>query len=439
MIDSLDETHAREATSFVQTANLAQTDFPIQNLPFGVFRAHGEDNCAIGVAIGDSVLDLKAGEATGCLRNLGSEITGACREDSLNKLMSLNAEFRLRLRHRLFNLLHASAESGSREAVEKCLIPLRDSQMQVPASIGDYTDFYASIFHATNVGSLFRPDNPLSPNYKWVPIGYHGRASSIVISGTAIRRPHGQAMPEKAVAPVFGASRGVDYELEIGAYVAGGNVLGKPIPIANAEAHIFGLCLVNDWSARDIQSWEYQPLGPFLSKNFATTISPWVITAEALAPYRCAAFSSPADDPQPLPYLDSEQNRRCGGIDITLEVSLSSARMREQKIPPIRLSRGRFREMYWTIAQLLAHHTSGGCNLRPGDLLASGTISGSEAESSGCLLEITRRGAHRLELPTGEKRIFLEDDDEVIFRAWCEAPHAVRIGFGECKGTLRAG
>lgn len=437
MIASTDETHAREAASWVETANAPQADFPIQSLPFGVFSQKGETS-AIGIAIGDSVLNLKAAESSGSLRDLSAETNGACRENSLNKLMSLDAQSRLLLRHRLFKLLDASAETTAREAIAKCLFHSREVKMQVPATIGGYTDFYASIFHAGNVGGLFRPDNPLLPNYKWVPIGYNGRASSIVISGTEIRRPHGQTMKDKATVPVFGASCAMDYELEIGAYVAGGNALGQPIPIANAEPHIFGLCLLNDWSARDIQSWEYQPLGPFLSKSFATTISPWVITAEALAPFRCPAFSRPADDPQPLPYLDSEQNRHHGGIDITLEVSLSSAKMREQKMQPVRLSRGRFREMYWTLAQLFAHHTCGGCNLRTGDLLASGTISGSEAGSSGCLLEITRRGASSLELPTGEKRIFLEDGDEVIFRAWCEGPQAVRIDFGECKGRLVA-
>ena len=438
MISSPDPTHAREATSWIEAANTSQTDFPIQNLPYGVFHARGTGGDVIGVAIGTWALNLKAFEGAGCLRELGPEIARACREDSLNRLMSLDAPSRLRLRHQIFHLLHRSAGSEAREALGNCLVPLSQAELQIPSRVGGYTDFYASIFHAANVGSLFRPDNPLLPNYKWVPIGYHGRASSIVVSGTDIRRPQGQTKPDHAVTPNFGPSQALDYELEIGAYVAGGNIWGQSIPIADAEAHIFGLCLVNDWSARDIQSWEYQPLGPFLSKSFATTVSPWVIPVEALAPFRCPAYTRPAGDPQPLAYLDSESNRRYGGVDITLEVSFSSARMRDERMPPMRLSRGSFREMYWTFAQLLTHHASNGCNLRSGDLLASGTVSGPIADSSGCLLEITRRGKNVLELPTGEKRIFLEDGDEVVLRGWCEAPNAIRIGFGECRGRVQA-
>ncbi|MGH9682992.1 MAG: fumarylacetoacetase [Candidatus Acidiferrales bacterium] len=435
---TLDETHDPKAASWVESANSFQTDFPIQNLPFGLFRARDQDRSSIGVAIGECVLDLNAAAVADCLQELSRATVAACQTDSLNELMSLDVQSRLRLRRHLFDLLQASAGASVREAVEGFLVPARDLDMQLPARIGDYTDFYASIFHATNVGSLFRPDNPLLPNYKWVPIGYHGRSSSLMISGTEIRRPHGQTMAENASTPIFDMSGSLDYELEIGAYVAGGNRLGQPIPMAEAEEHIFGLSLVNDWSARDIQSWEYQPLGPFLSKSFATTLSPWVITMEALTPYRCPSFARPAGDPQPLPYLDSESNRQRGAIDLTVEATLSSAEMREQKISPIRLSLASFREMYWTLAQLLAHHSSNGCNLRPGDLLASGTVSGSAAESRGCLLELTRRGGQKIELPTGEQRRYLEDGDEVVLRGWCERPSAMRIGLGECKGRIQS-
>lgn len=438
MTRTLDETHDPRAASWVESANLAGNDFPIQNLPFGVFRARGRDRGGIGVAIGTSVFDLGAAAAAGCLPELNGAMTGACRADSLNELMSLDAQSRLPLRRQLFKLLRAQADPPVREAAGRFLVPMRGVEMQLPARIGDYTDFYASIFHATNVGSMFRPDNPLLPNYKWVPIGYHGRSSSIVISGTEIRPPHGQIMAEKAGTPTFRRSGSLDYELEIGAYVADGNSLGHTIPMAEAEEHIFGLSLVNDWSARDIQSWEYQPLGPFLSKSFATTVSPWVIAMEALAPYRCASFCRPPGDPQPLEYLDSESNRRHGAIAITVEASLSSAKMREQKISPVKLSQGSFRDLYWTLAQLLTHHSSNGCNLRPGDLLASGTISGEAPGSRGCLLEVTRNGTQKLELPTGEQRGFLEDGDEVILRGWCEGPSAARIGLGECRGRIQS-
>jgi fumarylacetoacetase len=306
----------------------------------------------------------------------------------------------------------------------------------LPATIGDYTDFYASIFHATNVGKLFRPDNPLLPNYKYVPIAYHGRASSIVPSNTKIPRPKGQRKKPDESAPTFGESRMLDYELEVGCFVGRGNELGNAITIDNAEDHIFGLCLVNDWSARDIQAWEYQPLGPFLAKSFATTISPWIVTLEALAPFRCPAFLRDANDPKPLPYLSSDQDTQFGGIDLMLEVWLQTTQMREQKIEPVQLSKGSFKQMYWTIAQMLTHHTSNGCNLRPGDLLASGTVSGAEAGSQGCLLEITQQGAHPIQLPSGEPRSFLEQGDEIILRGYCEKDGFVRIGFGECRGII---
>jgi fumarylacetoacetase len=309
--------------------------------------------------------------------------------------------------------------------------------MLLPAEVGDYTDFYASVFHATNVGTMLRPDNPLFPNYKWVPIGYHGRASSLVVSGTPIARPQGQTEPgEGGATPRFGPSRSLDYELEVAAFLGPGNPLGQPIPLAQAEGRLFGLCLLNDWSARDLQKWEYQPLGPFLAKSFATSISPWVVTLEALAPFRVPAFPRPADDPQPLPYLSDEQDRAQGGIDLHLEVLLSSAAMRERGLPPLSLSRSNLRDVYWTFAQMVAHHSSNGCNLRPGDLIASGTVSGPAKENRGSLIELTWRGTEPLTLPSGEPRRFLETGDEVILRGHCRREGYARIGFGECRGVV---
>ena len=436
MRSSVDATHDVHASSWVESANHAGADFPIQNLPFGVFCRNGQDQSSIGIAIGDRVLDLRACIERRTLLPADSATIKACRSNSLNDLMALPSDQRAQLRHQLFRLMHTSAKPEVRQAVGESLYPIAAVEMQLPARIGDYTDFYASIFHATNVGSIFRPGAPLLPNYKWIPIGYHGRASSVVVSGAEIRRPRGQTVAEGTSVPAYVPSRNLDYELEIGMYIAGGNELGKPIPIETAAANIFGLCLVNDWSARDIQRWEYQPLGPFLAKSFATTVSPWIVTMEALAPYRQASFSRPSGDPAPLPYLSGESDRRYGAIDITLEVALSTAKMREAKLPQHHLSLGSFRDMYWTLGQLVAHHTSNGCNLRPGDLLASGTVSGSAPGSAGCLLELTRNGSIEIELLTGEKRGFLETGDEVILRGWCEGPGKARIGFGECRGRI---
>jgi fumarylacetoacetase len=308
--------------------------------------------------------------------------------------------------------------------------------MLLPAVVGDYTDFYASLFHATNVGQMLRPDNPLLPNYKWVPIGYHGRASSLVVSGTAVARPQGQTEPGEGGEPRFGPTRALDYELEVAAFLGPGNRLGTPIPLAEAESHLFGLCLLNDWSARDVQKWEYQPLGPFLAKSFATSISPWVVTLEALAPYRAPAFARPAGDPQPLPYLSHSEDREHGGLDLRLEVRLATKPMRERGLEPFRVSHSNLRDLYWTLAQLVAHHSSNGCNLRPGDLIASGTVSGPEKENRGCLIERTWRGREPLSLPSGEERRFLEAGDEVILRGHCEREGFARIGFGECRGVV---
>jgi len=403
--------------SWVGSAN-GHPDFPLENLPFGVFRRAGRGH--IGVAIGDEILDLTACRQDGVLTD------DACAEETLNALMSAGRANLRQLRVQLTALLHDGSEYRGRTA--RHLVPQRGAEMLLPARIGDYTDFYAGIHHAMNVGSMFRPDNPLLPNYKYVPIGYHGRASSVVVSGTPVRRPNGQTRDD-AEQPVFGPSKRLDYELEVGAFVARGNVLGEPIPIAEAEEHIFGLCIVNDWSARDIQTWEYQPLGPFLAKSFATTISPWVVTLDALEPFRVPPFARPAGDPAPLPYLKLDGDR---GIDLQLEVWLQTAAM----TAPVRLSRGSFRELYWTLAQLLTHHASNGCNLRPGDLLASGTVSGTAKESRGSLLELAWRGTEPVQLPDGEQRRFLQDGDTVIMRAFCEREGHTRIGFGECRGTI---
>ena len=427
-----DETHDPSLTSWVESAEEAGTDFPIQNLPFGVFRHPDRDEMPrVGVAIGDSILDVTAARRAELLGGIAARAAEACDAPALNGLMALGPVHWRALRLELSRLLRTGSPRR-----EDLLVPMERARMLRPAHVGDYSDFYASVHHATNVGSMFRPDNPLLPNYKHVPIGYHGRASSIVPSGTAVRRPHGQIKDATADAPVFGPARQLDYEAEVGCFIGPGNPLGRPIPIADAEAHIFGLCLVNDWSARDIQSWEYQPLGPFLAKNFATSVSPWVVTLEALAPFRSPAYVRPAGDPRPLPYLDSDRDRASGGFDLTLEVWLRSQAMRAAGAPAVRLSRARFGDMYWTLAQMIAHHTSNGCDLRPGDLIASGTISGATKDSRGCMLELTWRGTEPVELPGGETRKFLQDGDEVIMRGTCERPGARRIGFGECRGEV---
>jgi fumarylacetoacetase len=433
----VDVTHRADLGSWVDAANSPTTDFPLQNLPLGCYRAGGATRP--GVAIGDQILDLAASSAMLALApRIVSAIDASAATGALNPLLALGRPALRELRVALSDALRAGSPTSERlrSKGDALLIPMRDATPALPVRIRDYTDFYASIDHATNVGSMFRPDNALLPNYKWVPIGYHGRASSVVPSGTPVRRPSGQTREESASPPTFGPSRRLDYELEIGAIVAGGNSLGEPIAIAAAEEHVAGLCLVNDWSARDIQAWEYQPLGPFLAKSFATTLSPWIVTLDALAPFRAPATPRPAGDPAPLPYLDDETDRAQGGFAIELEVLLSSRHMRDAGAPAWRVSAGSFATMYWTLAQLVAHHTSNGCNLQPGDLLASGTVSGPTKESRGCLLERTWRGTEPLTLPTGESRRFLEDGDEVIMRAWCQRDGWRRIGFGECRGIV---
>lgn len=388
------------------------TDFPIQNLPFGVFRRDGAAH--ICTAFETNIIDLHACARAGLIDE------PALLEPRLNGLMSKGRAAARAVRERAAELIRSGAAAEHSVAMET-------AEMLLPMHVGDYTDFYASVHHAANVGSMFRPDNPLLPNYKWVPIGYHGRASSIVVSGTPVRRPHGQTRDDQNAPPVFGPSRRLDYEMELGAVIGTGNELGVPVPVTDALEHVFGLCIVNDWSARDVQTWEYQPLGPFLAKNFATSISPWIVTLDALEPYRTAAPPRAGGDPEPLPHLRDDV-----AFDITVEVWLRTAKISE----PVRLSRGNFRDMYWTVAQLVAHHTSNGCNLVAGDLLASGTISGPAKDARGCLLELTWRGTEPIELPSGETRRFLEDGDEVILRAFCEREGLPRIGFGECRGTV---
>ncbi|MFZ0395238.1 MAG: fumarylacetoacetase [Terracidiphilus sp.] len=421
-------------TSWIASANSPGADFPLANLPYGVFsHAH---SARIGVAIGDQVLDLRTIASEALLKDLTDAVVDACTASVLNPLMALGPDAWSALRRRLTELLSATASESTQHSVAQMLVPQRDAVMQLPAEIGDYTDFYASIHHATRVGKLFRPDNPLLPNYKYVPIGYHGRSSSIVVSGQPIRRPWGQAKPPQAAEPSFGPARNLDYELEVGIFIGPGNPLGEPIPIAEAEPHVFGLCLLNDWSARDIQSWEYQPLGPFLAKNFATSISPWIVPLEALAPYRVPVCARPEGDPAPLAHLNSPSAER-DAIDLALEVFLASQQMRDQGMAPLRVSRGNLRDLYWSISQLVAHHASNGCNLRAGDLLATGTISGAEEGSEGCLLEMKHR-AEPLRLPTGETRSFLEDGDEITLRAYAEREGLPRIGFGACWGRIVA-
>ena len=416
----INETHAPDLKSWIESANAPDTDFPIQNLPFCVFSENKSDEFKLGVAIGDYILDLDW-----------------LREDVLEgdywisfdgKISDIRQDRLSRLRYELTTLLSDKYPKEKRSYVEDALILRSEVSFVPPFQIGDYTDFYCSIFHATNVGAMFRPDNPLLPNYKYIPIGYHGRASSIVISGTDVKRPNGQNRSDAEKPPVFMPAKNLDY--------GKGNNLGDTIPIESAEEHIFGLCLVNDWSARDIQAWEYQPLGPFLAKNFATTISPFVVTMEALAPFRVSAFEREEGDPQPLDYLNGEANQKSGGFDIKLEVYIQTPKMLEAGEEPFLLSRSNMKDLYWTIGQMLAHHASNGCNLQTGDLMATGTVSGREKTERGCLLELTWRGTQPIELPNGETRRFLEDGDEIIMHGFCEREGFRRIGFGTCRGRI---
>lgn len=433
-MSALNDTHDPQQQSWLASANQEATDFPLQNLPLGVFRRQGsQENFRGGIAIGDQVLDLAALAAQRQLKGPAQAAAELAGQPTLNALMEQGNLALSVLRRGCWELLREG--SSSSDSTRACLVPQQDAEYVVPARIGDYTDFYASIHHATNVGSLFRPDNPLLPNYRWVPIGYHGRSSSIGVSGQTFPRPLGQLKGPQQSEPSVGHSRRLDYELELGIYIGRGNQWGHPIPLNQAEEHVFGLCLLNDWSARDIQAWEYQPLGPFLAKNFATTVSPWMVSLEALAPYR-TSWTRPPEDPQPLPYLESKQNRAFGGIDLTLEVYLETAQMRAERSAPVRLSSSNFQDSYWTIAQLVSHHTLGGCNLQAGDLLGSGTQSGPSLAEVGSLLELSQGGKTPISLPNGEERTFLEDGDTVILRGFCERVGHPRLGFGEARGTV---
>jgi fumarylacetoacetase len=419
----LDATHDPELRSWVESANDPATDFPVQNLPFGIFRRKGSKEAPRGgVAIGDQILDLAAvGLKTG---------------PTLNKLAAAGRPVWRTLRAALSRGL---SDEKRKKRFSKFLVPQKKADLFLPVQVGDYSDFYAGIHHAVAVGKIFRPDNPLLPNYAWVPIGYHGRASSVVISGTPVVRPHGQTKAPDAPAPVVGPSKRLDFELELGFVVGPGTRLGATVPIAKAMDHVFGVVLLNDWSARDIQAWEYQPLGPFLAKSFATTVSPWIVTMEALEPFRCAAFDrAPGGQPAPLPYLNDAADQREGGYDIAMEMYLRTAKMRAQKLAAQRLTRSSFRHSFWTAAQIVTHQASNGCNLQPGDLLGSGTISGPTPDALGSMLELTQGGKAPLALPSGETRVFLEDGDEVIQRSRCERAGRASIGFGEAAGTIRS-
>ncbi len=420
MSTGIDDTHDPALRSWVIGAEDPATPFPIQNLPFGRFRVPGQPGWRIGVAIGDQVLDLRR--------------AGLVDHDDMNRLMALGGEGRRELRQRLSRGLRIG--SGQRDSWAGALFPQKDVSLGLPCRIGDYTDFYTSIHHATSVGRQFRPDNPLLPNYKWVPIGYHGRASSIVPGNQAVRRPRGQVKGAAEDRPVLRPSARLDYELELAAFVGRGNALGEAIPVDEADEHLFGLALLNDWSARDVQSWEYQPLGPFLSKNFASTISPWIVTIEALAPFR-TALARPAGDPEPLPYLNSPRTMEAGAFSIQLEVWLQTERMRRQRHAGDRLSRVDFAQAaYWTLSQLVAHHTINGCNLQTGDMLGTGTLSGPERDQAGSLLELTTGGSQPLTLSSGEQRSFVEDGDAIRLRGWCERSGFRSIGFGDCTALV---
>jgi fumarylacetoacetase len=429
-----DHTHDAGRRSWVASA-AGHAEFPLQNLPFGIVSPNGAAPRG-GVAIGDAILDLPAAlEAelfTGAARSAAEAAAGP----TLNPLFALPAVSRAALRARLFDLLAEDAPAAVRDLAPRLLHDAAACALLMPASVGDFTDFYAGINHATNTGRMLRPDAPLAPNYKFLPVAYTGRASSVRASGEAVRRPNGQRKPSRETVPTFGPSRNLDYELELGIWVGPGNVLGEPIPIADAHAHIAGYCLLNDWSARDIQGWESQPMGPLMGKNFLTTVSPWVVTPEALRPFRIAQAPRPEGDPAPLPYLFATPDQQHGALEITLEVLLATAEMRRRALPPQRVSLGSSSNLYWTCAQMIAHHASNGCDLRPGDLFGSGTISGDDPGTFGSLLEISEGGRKPTTLTSGETRRFLEDGDEVIFRAHAHRTGFATIGFGECRGVI---
>ena len=430
----INETHDINLTSWVESANVDNCDFPIQNLPFTEFRRKGSDEAFRGgVAIGDQVIDLAKLSKLNILTGDAKTAADAASEATLNTFMGLGKQYWSALRLALSKALRACSEH--QQALSDTLVARSDIEFSLPCRIGDYTDFYTSIYHATAVGSLFRPDNPLLPNYKWVPIGYHGRSSSIDVSGQTFHRPKGQTKAPDAEVPSFGPCKRLDYELELGIYLGKGNALGDAIAIENAENHVFGFCVFNDWSARDLQAWEYQPLGPFLAKNFASTVSPWIVTTEALAPYR-TSWTRDENDPQPMDYLESKANRDQGAFDIQMDVRIQTQKMRSEGHNPTRVSTSSFKHSYWTVAQMVTHHTVNGCNFMPGDMLGSGTQSGPTHEEAGSLLELSRGGKEKITLSNGEQRSFLEDGDNVIMRGWCEKEGYARIGFGSVESTV---
>ena len=430
----INETHDINLTSWVESANVDNCDFPIQNLPFAEFRRKGSDEAFRGgVAIGDQVIDLAKLSKLNVLTGDAKAAADAASEATLNTFMGLGKQYWSALRLALSKALRAG--SDHQQALSDTLVAQSDIEFSLPCRIGDYTDFYTSIYHATAVGSLFRPDNPLLPNYKWVPIGYHGRSSSIDVSGQTFHRPKGQTKAPDAEVPSFGPCKRLDYELELGIYLGKGNALGDAIAIENAENHVFGFCVFNDWSARDLQAWEYQPLGPFLAKNFASTVSPWIVTTEALAPYR-TSWTRDENDPQPMDYLESKANRDQGAFDIQMDVKIQTQKMRNEGHNPTRVSTSSFKHSYWTVAQMVTHHTVNGCNFMPGDMLGSGTQSGPTHEEAGSLLELSRGGKEKITLSNGEQRSFLEDGDNVIMRGWCEKEGYARIGFGSVESTV---
>lgn len=430
----INETHDINLTSWVESANVDNCDFPIQNLPFAEFRRKGSDEAFRGgVAIGDQVIDLAKLSKLNVLTGDAKTAADAASETTLNTFMGLGLQYWSALRLALSKALRAGSEH--QQALSDTLVAQSDIEFSLPCRIGDYTDFYTSIYHATAVGSLFRPDNPLLPNYKWVPIGYHGRSSSIDVSGQTFHRPKGQTKAPDAEVPSFGPCKRLDYELELGIYLGKGNALGDAIAIENAENHVFGFCVFNDWSARDLQAWEYQPLGPFLAKNFASTVSPWIVTTEALAPYR-TSWTRDENDPQPMDYLESKANRDQGAFDIQMDVKIQTQKMRSEGHNPTRVSTSSFKHSYWSVAQMVTHHTVNGCNFMPGDMLGSGTQSGPTHEEAGSLLELSRGGKEKITLSNGEQRSFLEDGDNVIMRGWCEKEGYARIGFGSVESTV---
>lgn len=433
---TLNKTHDPKLASWIESA--AGSEFPIQNLPYGVFsRPQAAADRRLGVAIGDKILDLKACVANGIFAEQSQAVRNALEMPALNGLMSLGEAQWTKLRAAISELLRVgSSLSSDKSLAAQVVLPMVDAHMLLPAEIPNYTDFYSSIHHASLVGSLFRPDNPLFPNYKYVPIAYHGRASSVVVSGRQVVRPAGQVKASESEPPIYRPSAALDFELELGCFIGPGNPLGTPIEIGRAGEHLFGFCLLNDWSARDIQKWEYQPLGPFLGKNFATSISPWVVTAEALAPFRCPAFKRAPGDPAALPYLLSESDQAGGGYDIEMHAALTTRRMREQGNSPFILSTSNCRDLYWTPAQWITQHASNGCNLLPGDLLGSGTVSGAAESARGCLLEITQGGKDPLQLPNGETRRYLEDGDEVTLSASARRDGATSIGLGSVRAEI---